>query len=156
MTLLFAEKQRFRQWWLWLVLLTGSACGPLAILVSTGDVGLGAVWIIVLDVGVIWLVSSLGLDTEVDDREVRIRFRPIHRRWITYGYDSIQNVEAVIYSALKEYGGWGIREGKRGKAYNVSGDKGVLLTLKNGTNVLIGSTDHDVLCSLIQERLLEA
>ena len=41
-------------------------------------------------------------------------------------------------------------------AYNVSGDKGVLLTLKNGTNVLIGSTDHDVLCSLIQERLLEA
>ena len=62
-------------------------------------------------------------------------------------------MEASTYSLLKDYGGWGIRYGRKGKAYNVSGNKGVLLTLADGKNGLIGSKNHEVLCSAINERV---
>ncbi|GIS68544.1 MAG: hypothetical protein CM1200mP8_1020 [Chloroflexota bacterium] len=52
-----------------------------------------------------------------------------------------------------DYGGWGIRYGKNGKAYNVSGDRGVLLTFKNGSRVMIGSGEVDSLNSAINENL---
>jgi hypothetical protein len=38
-----------------------------------------------------------------------------------------------------EYGGWGIKYGKMGKAYNVSGNRGVQLEFTDGKRLLIGS-----------------
>ena len=96
---------------------------------------------------------TMGLDTQVRESGVFIRFWPFHRKWVVFGFDSIQKAEASTYSPLKDYGGWGIRYGSRGKAYNVSGNKGVLLTLADGKNVLIGSKNHEVLCSAITEIL---
>jgi len=43
---------------------------------------------------------------------------------------------------MKEFGGWGIRYGFESKAYNVSGDKGVQIVLKNKRKVLFGSQNH--------------
>ena len=40
---------------------------------------------------------------------------------------------------MGEYGGWGIRYGATGKAFNVQGNQGVKLTLKSGQTLLIGS-----------------
>ena len=72
---------------------------------------------------------------------------------MVFDFDSIEKAEAHSYSPLRDYGGWGIRYGGKGKAYNVSGNKGVLLMLKDGKNVLIGSQNHEGLCSAINERL---
>lgn len=96
---------------------------------------------------------SAGLDTEVRDYGVSIRFRPFHRKWVVFGFGGIRNAEACTYRPLRDYGGWGIRYGKMGKAYNVSGNKGVMLTLTDGKMVLIGSNDHEVLSQLVNERL---
>ena len=159
----FSERQRFRQWWLWLLVLIVPASAlwttfQLIVIESSirtssmGDlvtVTLG----LVFGVGVPWLMYSAGLDTEVDEYGARIRFRPFHRRWVVFGFATIQKAEAITYSPLREYGGWGIRYGRRGKAYNVSGSRGVLLTLKDGSNVLIGSAKHEALCSRIREEL---
>ena len=95
---------------------------------------------------------TIGLETEVVDEGLRIRFRPFHLNWIVFPFSSIQKTEAVTYSLLTDYGGWGIRIGRKGKAYNVSGNKGV--SFKDRKNILIGSKNHEVLCSSINERLL--
>jgi hypothetical protein len=51
----------------------------------------------------------------------------------------IASAEAVRYNPLLEYGGWGIRFGRTGVAYNMRGNEGVQLVLKNGRRVLLGS-----------------
>jgi hypothetical protein len=43
------------------------------------------------------------------------------------------------YNALREFGGWGIRWGRDGRAFNMRGGLGVQLVLKSGQKVLIGS-----------------
>ena len=55
-----------------------------------------------------------------------------------------------------DYGGWGIRYGRKGKgkAYSVSGNSGVLLTFNNNKTILIGSLDHQSLFSVINDRLI--
>ena len=114
-------------------------------------------WIILaimLALGPVLLIYNTGLDTEVRDCGVCIRFRPFHRKWRIFGFDNIMEAEACTYRPLKDYGGWGIRYGFKGKAYNVSGNKGVMLVFSDQKNVLIGSRDHDTLCSVINQRLL--
>ena len=111
------------------------------------------VLVVVAGGGLPLFVYSMGLDTEVRDCGAYIRFRPFHRKWVVFGLDSIQKAEAHTYNPLKDYGGWGIRYGRKGKAYNVSGNKGVVLTLRDGKNVLIGSTHHKALYSSINERM---
>jgi len=56
--------------------------------------------------------------------------------------EDIEKFKALEYSPLKEYGGWGIKYGFKGKAYNVSGNKGVKIFLNNGTNIMFGSQKH--------------
>jgi len=45
------------------------------------------------------------------------------------------------YSPIGEYGGWGYRvAGKRsGVAYNISGNMGIQIELKNGKKILLGT-----------------
>ena len=165
--LFYSEKQRFRQWWLWLLILILSPIGPVVFLWvifqqvimgspignnPTSDFVLiisGLILGIGFGIGIPLLMYTTGLDTEVRKYGVCIRFRPVHRKWVVFGFESIQKAEASTYSPFKDYGGWGIRYGRKGKAYNVSENKGVLLTLKDRKNVLIGSKNHEVLCSVI-------
>ena len=163
---LYSERQRFRQWWLWALVLIGPAIVLWAIfqqIVMGSQFGndpvpdyVLVVLVVIVGGGPLLFLYSTGLDTEVRDCGVCIRFRPFHRRWVVFDFESIQTAEAITYSPLKDYGGWGIKYGRKGKAYNVSGNTGVFLTLKDGKNVLIGSTNQDALYSRIQERLVQA
>lgn len=101
-----------------------------------------------------WFMYITGLDTEVSEEGLRIRFLPFHRNWRVYPFSYMQKAEAVTYSPLMDYGGWGIRRGRKGKAYNVSGNKGVLLTLRDFKKVLIGSNNHEMLFSAINVGVL--
>ena len=111
---------------------------------------------LIFGIGLPLLMYTIGLDPQVRESGVFIRFWPFQRKWVVFGFDSIQKAGTITYSLLRDYGGWGIRYGRKGKAYNVSGNKGVLLTLADGKNVLIGSKNHEVLCSAINERLSSA
>ena len=55
------------------------------------------------------------------------------------------------YSAVKEYGGWGIKGWSQQKvAYNVSGNEGVELTLRDGRRVMLGSQRAPELAQAIE------
>jgi len=72
-------------------------------------------------------------------KELHISFFPFHFRDQQIGWEEIERYEVVKYSPLLEFGGWGIRFNRRGKAFNVSGNKGLRLYLKSGRIILIGT-----------------
>ena len=96
-----------------------------------------------------FLFYSLRLITEVRYDGLYIRFFPLqfHKHKISLG--EIKKYEIRTYSALKEYGGYGIRYGKNGKAYNVSGNRGVQLEFQDGKRLLIGSQRPEELVSAL-------
>lgn len=152
----FFESQRFRQTWVWVLLLAVSL--PILGLFGFGlyrQVVLGRPFgdeplsngalITILVANVIVLGTALALiwfsrlDVAVRDRELVIRFVPFHLQPRRIALDEIAEAQARRYRPIVEYGGWGIRYGFKGMAYNVSGDEGVQLTLRNGRRILIGS-----------------
>jgi len=109
--------------------------------------------IILLPIGAMLLTTNLLYErTEVSGDGVRVQFGfvfPLYVRSIRL--DDIDTVVAVTYRPIAEYGGWGIR-GMGGRvALNARGDRGVLLTLRRGGTVLVGSQRPEELATAINE-----
>jgi len=49
----------------------------------------------------------IGLDTQIKNDGLYIRFKPFHFSWVIFKFDEIKTADAVTYSPIKEYGGWG-------------------------------------------------
>ena len=113
---------------------------------------------ILMMAGLLWLMWAARLVTEVRDDGIYIRFHPFHRRFHGFLWWEIETCEARTYRPIMEYGGWGIRFGSGGKAYNVSGNRGLQLTLGNGRSgrVLIGSQRADELAMAVESARAEA
>jgi hypothetical protein len=164
----FIEIQRFNQVWIW-VLLSAIAVitiGNLAFGMykefvlgepfSHGEILSKGTWVMIWIIGVgatigpILLLWSARLVTHVGPRRLTVRFVPFHRRPKNVDLGEAVSVESVTYNALKEYGGYGIRKSRHGKAYNVSGNRGARITFRDGRHVLIGSQRPDELTSALE------
>ena len=160
---IFSESQKFRQWYVWLAVAIAPIIFVWAILqqvvlgVPFGTNPSGNVVLILLAIvfGIAFpfFLYRMGLDVQLSNEAIHMRFWPFHFKPRTFYFNDIDNAEPVTYSPLKDYGGWGIRYGAKGKAYNVSGNQGVVITLKTGQSILIGSQRHEELSSLIKDRL---
>lgn len=166
--ILFREDQQFRQPLLWIILLVVSSfcIGTIAWMINrqviqgnpfgedamsnTQMIALGGA-IILLNLGFLAFIASLKLQTEVARQGLFIRFRPIHRRTRQIDLGGVTAVNAVQYRPALEYGGWGIRWTRNGKAYNVSGDLGVRIDYENGRHLLIGTRHPDALKQAIDQ-----
>jgi len=152
----FHETQKFRQRWIWAVIIASIV--PAILITGFGvwrqvlhglpfgdrpssDAGLifGFALTLVVGLGVILLIAKSRLDVAVSDDEIFIRFRPFHLNGRHIAMRDVAEARMRVYRPILEYGGWGIRMGFNGMAYNVSGNEGVQLVLANGSRVLIGS-----------------
>jgi hypothetical protein len=105
---------------------------------------------ILLPIAIAVLFSLLKLETEVRTDGLYIRFFPFHINFKTFTAEDLSEHYARTYRPILEYGGWGIRCGWRGgRAYNVSGNQGVQLVLKDGKRLLIGSQRADELAEAL-------
>ncbi|WP_273843678.1 hypothetical protein [Rubrobacter calidifluminis] len=93
------------------------------------------------------LLAAARLSVRVGPEGLEIRFRPLLRRRIPIR--EITSWQVVRYRPLADYGGWGIRWCPGGRAYTVSGDRGVRITLEDGREVLVGSHRPDELADAI-------
>ena len=157
----YRDTQRTKPWWVWGLVL---GLGALAWATFVAQVGMGrevgprpapdwGVWLVagVIGVGLPALVASLRLTFEVDDRELRCRFRPLMRRRVPL--DRIASAEVRDYRPILEYGGWGIRWApRRGWVYSLSGDRGVQLVLTDGRRLLLGTDRPEQLSRAINVR----
>ena len=166
----FSEIQKFNQRWLWILLLGSSVFvviffgyGMIKQLVfgqmwgsrpmSNIALAIVAPGIMLFTIGFTYLFYSLKLITEVRDDGLYVRFYPLSHRIIHF--EKIKSCEVKTYKPIKEYGGWGIRYGRKGKAYNISGNRGVQLELSKGKPLLIGSQKPEELAQAINKRKIK-
>jgi len=92
-----------------------------------------------------------NLKIEVRSDGIYYKFSPMHTKWHTITFQEIKSYQIKKYSPFRTYGGYGIRYGINGKAYNVSGSMGILLELNNGKKILFGTKDPNNFKSAIDE-----
>ena len=134
MKYLFEENQKFTQWWLWVILLSFP-------IISFGPFDENEININYVLIGffIPFFFYLFELRLKVSAEGLHFQFFLFHFKSHIIKLDDIQKLKALEYSPLKEYGGWGIKYGFKGRAYNVSGNKGVKVFLKNGNNIMFGS-----------------
>jgi hypothetical protein len=137
MKALYKEKQKFRQWWLWMVLIII----PMLSVNNLHKEEIKSYYSIITLIIPIFFYF-LELRTYVTQDGVYYQFFPLHLKLHLIKKDNIKKIEAIKYNPIGDYGGWGIRRGFKGKAYNVYGNKGVKIYLKDGKNILFGSQDY--------------
>jgi hypothetical protein len=90
----------------------------------------------------LWLIYlrliTVRLVTEVQDKTLMVTMRGLWRKRRIPVAD-IQSVEAVTFDPERDYGGYGVRSTREGKAYIANGPQGVRLKLVNGATVVVGS-----------------
>jgi len=139
MTKTFKEEQKFRQLWLWGIILGLPILLTIFVLSEHfGDHPMPIDELILLllfawaSVLLFWILS---LRTKIDTDGITIQFFPFRKKRI--GWDEVDSAEVLNYGFV---GGYGIRMWtKYGTVYNVSGHMGLALQLKNGKKVCIGT-----------------
>jgi hypothetical protein len=157
----FREVQRFRQPWLRAALILP---GLPMLYGAYRQFILGRPWgsrpspdalLAILIAGYVLFVTwflSLKLVTEVRDRELYVKFVRLFGSEERILWAQIRRVAAVTCRPARDYGGWGVRMGQKGMAYNVSGNRGVELELMDDRRLLIGSQRAEELAQAIEER----
>lgn len=138
----FKETQNFlKHWWILMIpvfLMMGviAATG----LMAKPDVSYESYFITpAVLILVLFLFARLTLHTRIDANGVTWRYTPFISEK-TIAWSEVEHAEVTRYNPLIEYGGWGIRRGWRKKqAVNVWGNSGLLLTYKNGKQLMIGT-----------------
>lgn len=148
--ILFQEQQKFTQWWLWLLFIVAlgftiihvfkfshifnevvpnDVVSVASVIIETKD--LIPILILML---ILVLFRILNLKTEITSDSIYIHYFPLFtKRW---KWDDIQTAEIITYGFV----GYGIRISlKYGIVYNVKGNKGLALNLKNGKKIVIGT-----------------
>jgi len=145
----YREVQRFRQIWLWAVVLAITGMQWYAVVERflfkrpfgdnpMRDIPLTIYWVI-FGIGLPALLFFSQLITEVRDDGIYFRFSPFHWTFRRIAFTEIKQCKVQTYNPIRDYGGWGIRIRYKRKAYNVSGNRGVQIELTNGDRLLIGS-----------------
>lgn len=158
--ILFFEDQRFRQMWVWFVILIPVVVcwyGSYVQLIRDKPFGnhpasnwlLFVLWIL-FGILLPLIFYSVSLITEVRRDGLYIRYFPFHLKFRTMPFQEIRSFDVISYSPLKEYGGHGIRYGRSGKAYIVSGKRGVQLVLKSEARLLLGSQKPEQMADAIR------
>lgn len=150
---LFQETQRFTQWWLWLLLVVVSISifRPISEAISNDQPLDAGQWVGVIILAVVILfMFIIRLDTRIDERGIYVKFFPVIPKFKFYPWEEISTAVVRKYSPLMEYGGWGIRFGRNGKAYNIKGNKGLQLKFKSGNALLIGTQKAEELQKVLK------
>ena len=149
--ILFNETQKFRQWWLWVIMLfVFGIIAFVAFKIIKGEelkdktplILVGSCVLFIL-IPTVLLLLNMKLETQVTEKGIYVRFYPFHASFKEYKWNSISKSFVRQYDPIGEFGGWGLRIGPAGKAFNVSGDKGLHLEFNDNKKLLIGTNKPD-------------
>jgi hypothetical protein len=103
----------------------------------------------------VWLIYfrliTVRLVTEVRREELIIALRGLWRlRRVPI--ENIQSAEAITHDIARDYGGYGIRSTRSGKAYVAEGSRGVRVTLTTKEKLVVGSQRPDELVSALRAK----
>ena len=151
--ILFTERQRFNQWWLWLLIL---GINGLFIFLAfrelmSNNINIGLILGAIINFLFTILLFVSPLDTQIRQDGIYVRFFPFRLSFQKFLWDTIAKTYIREYSPIGEFGGWGLRYSQTGKAYNVSGNKGIQLIMTDGSRLLIGTNKPDEAIKALQQ-----
>jgi len=159
---LFSEKQRFTQWWIWVILLAVNGLFVYGVVQQVilgepfGDKPMDNLGILLICGAMIlltFMLLSTNLVTEFSKDGISVRLFPFHWKTKHFSWNDIQTAAIRQYSPLVDYGGWGLRYSMTGagKAYNISGNMGLQLEFKTGKKLLIGTQKAEEMNKVLEE-----
>ncbi|HRH10097.1 MAG TPA: hypothetical protein PLU73_01215 [Bacteroidia bacterium] len=159
-TSLFHEKQRFTQWWIWLILMipfftmTYGVYQQLYLGIPFGKQSISDFSLLSIFFGMLCIPASMlifRLHTNITKEGIQVKFFPFHLKFREYKWEELKKVQVRKYSPLGEYGGWGLRGFGNNRALNVSGNIGLQLEFHNGKKLLIGTKKGDEITALLTQ-----
>ena len=149
---IFQETQRFRQIWIWALILgiSGFSISSLFLLedkapLTFGDLAFPIGMILLLNI----LFLSFTLTTRIEANALSYRFFPF-TRWRTFRFEEIETLELVEYNGLWEYGGWGIKWNGDTWSYTTGGKWGVIVKTTD-KKFLLGTQQPEQIRQVIAE-----
>lgn len=150
----FTEKQKFTQWWVWVILIGIAAIAIIGIVKQLifkepfGDKPMSDLGLVLFAVLVFVFVSFfiiMRLDTVIDRSGIKMHFVPLVKKEVKW--EDVKSLSVVNYGFV---GGWGIRFGSSyGTIYNVKGKMGLAIELKNDKKFLIGTQKPEEIQKII-------
>lgn len=123
----FQEIQRFRQFWIWAILILVTGIAMASIFFSSGA---KLDWTLAIPLGIIGLVYlllfKLELKTRIDQDSLSFSFFPFIKER-KYSFKDLVSLEVIEYNGLLEYGGWGIKWNGSSWSYTTGGKYGILV-----------------------------
>lgn len=151
---IFSEIQRFRQWWLWLIVIVTCIVPIIGIFKQIiNDVPFGnnpmsnntLILSAVISSFIIVLFLLIRLETNITKESIAFRFFPFVKR--NYSFNEIETCKVIDYGFV---GGWGIRYTMEyGTVYNTKGTKGLFIKLKDGKTTVIGTQKPEELQKIL-------
>ena len=140
------ERQSFALW-VHVVIL---ACVAPGIAAGVAAPDPGAKWAILIPVSLVLLIYGMftPMTVRVDSERLRVDFGVFGWPKWDFPIGEIQSAEAIEFSPLRDFGGWGIKGGKLGMCLNQRGDRGVKIA-HAGRSYIIGSDDPDALAQAL-------
>lgn len=153
---LFTEEQRFTQKWIWFLIIGATliSVGPTLYGIFSQEIT-GKPWgnnltetsilllILFFELVVMGTITILfykiRFKVEINQDGLWFSYPPLLRKIHQIKKEEIERFEVRTYNPVLDYGGWGIKGSSKNKAYNVSGNTGLQLYMKNGSKILFGT-----------------
>jgi hypothetical protein len=97
----------------------------------------GALLLALLAAAVQWIFVGLSVRLYRDDLVVGLGTAGLISKRVAY--DDILSTKSVKYSALVDFGGWGVRRRGKKRAWTARGNEAVVLDLVDGIQMYVGS-----------------
>ena len=157
--IIFYEKQRLSQWWLWLLVIlvqlvpiginfgkiysAGLADNHMILFSTVGSS------LIVLFVSHC-LIYSVKLETKITEQGVYVRMFPLGFSFKFYPFSNMTAYYVRKYHPVREYGGWGYKGRHNNRSLSIRGDRGLQLEFPNGNKLLIGTQKDQELLEVLK------
>ncbi len=169
--MIYTEIQKFDSKWLKALLIIGFFVPMLFLLYGSykqliegvpfgdnpaSDLGLiiTLVMMLVLAVVIYFVFFRSQMIIEMDETKISVKFFPLIWTERTYKKEDIESYSVEKYNSLLRYGGWGLRYRSRKElAINTSGNEGILLVLRSGKKVMLGSKNTEQFAEALNKML---
>ena len=136
--MVFQEVQKLPRW-IMLISGLGMLIVMIAVILSDQSVDIWAYGTMLFSLLVVGSLMFIKLQTKINADHVEINFFPFTWSPKIITWSEIEKIEVIKYRPIKEYGGWGLKANKHGRAYSTSGSYGIKIHIKNAKHILIGT-----------------
>jgi len=152
----YNEIQKFNSPWVWVFITIAVLGGIFALTMPVPQEDqlplIPKLFIISLLIIVVIIFMFGYLKTVIIDREgINIEMRILFKFGKIIRWDEIESVKVDKYRPILQFGGWGYRIGYKAVAYNCRGNDGLIISLKNGRKIVVGTQKPDELKKFLAE-----